>query len=98
MFRMYGYGDVGGDCTMRYGIELDKEYTVKEFIDTILKEKSNEWGGIEIMTGNNSFSEVSYRYNYGKLSGCIDEKYSGKKIVGAAASGGWSKMDYIIRV
>lgn len=33
MFKMLQSTPVGGDCTCGYNVELDKEYTVAEFID-----------------------------------------------------------------
>lgn len=42
MFRLIKNGDVRGDCTCAYRVELDKEYTVREFIETVLTEKSGE--------------------------------------------------------
>ena len=98
MFRMNCCGS-NGDCTSNYNISLDKEYTVKEFIDTVLIEKKNEWGFFKILTDNNLIDGVaSYEYKYGKLVGNINEKYLNNKIIGANCSGGWSAMDYFIRI
>lgn len=48
MFKFIQSTPVSRDCTCGYDIQLDKKYTVKEFIKTVLQEKSNEWGHIGI--------------------------------------------------
>ena len=35
-------------CSLYYTIEFDKEYTLKEFIDILLKDKNNLFGNIEL--------------------------------------------------
>ena len=36
MFKMYMAGKERGDCTAPYNVELDKAYTVNEFVHTVL--------------------------------------------------------------
>lgn len=82
----------GGDCTAGYRVDLDKVYTVSEFIEEVLKRFSNEWGYFRIM---NIFTRIEYRS--GKL---IENRLEGNvlsaKIVSVTASGGWGNMDYKI--
>lgn len=65
------------DYTASYLLILDKDYTVKEFIDTILNKKDRWHGTFYIFIGYeniNEFGEPKYKYKceyeyYGKLTG-----------------------------
>lgn len=82
----------GGDCTAGYRVDLDKEYTVSEFIEEVLERFSNEWGYFYI---KNIFTRIEYRY--GKLiDNIIEGNILSAKIVSVTASGGYSRMDYNI--
>lgn len=104
MFRMKATMPQRGDCTCRYKIILDKEYTVKEFIETVLKEKSGEWGYFGIYNDKGDFSakvfgEPCCEYRYGKLSTSpLPDEYLDKKIIKVTGDGGWSRMDYLFWV
>lgn len=37
MFKLIQNTPVGGDCTCGYDVKLDREYTIEEFINTVLK-------------------------------------------------------------
>ena len=39
MFRLFQCMPTRGDCTAEYEVDLDKEYTLQEFIDAILTNK-----------------------------------------------------------
>ena len=43
MFSLTITSTVGGDCTVGYHVNLDKEHTLQEFIDVVLTNK-NERG------------------------------------------------------
>ncbi len=97
MFRFIETRPVGGDCICGYRLELDKEYTVASFIETVLKERSNEWGYIGIDKKGAWLGEPNCEYRRGKLmTKQLDEEYLNKKILEVRADGGWSRMDYII--
>ena len=49
MFRLIQTSDTRGDCTASYDVQLDKEYTVKEFLETVLTQKVDEWGAFYLM-------------------------------------------------
>ena len=84
----------GGDCTAGYRVDLDKEYTVSEFIEEVLQRFSNEWGYFCI---KNLFTRIEYRS--GKLiENMIEGNVLSAKIVSVTANGGWSSMDYNIIV
>ena len=48
MFTLIQCTPTRGDCTAGYEVDLDKEYTLQEFIDAILTNKKDEWGEIKI--------------------------------------------------
>lgn len=41
MFSLTRTTPVGGDCTAGYHVNLDKEYTLQEFIDAVLTTRAN---------------------------------------------------------
>ena len=91
MFRLTQCTPVGGDATCGYYVELEKEYTVKEFIETVLNERKNEWGFFNIK------GSLSCEYRYGELvSDTGLQEIGHRKINKVSASGGWSRMDYQI--
>lgn len=78
-----------GDETSLYELVLTKPITVDEFLDYILKELSNEWGYVDV--GHN---RVEYRY--GKIiSGHLPLQDT---VIGGTADGGWTRMDYNLKV
>lgn len=87
---------VGGDCTCGYDVEMDKEYTVGEFINDILADKKKEWGSFYIYTGPSVFKYVGFGYHYGELRVPICNEILEKKIEKVSARGGFSNMNYEI--
>ena len=71
MFRLIQSTPVSGDCTCGYNVKLDREYTVKDFIDTVLSERAGEWGYISIYDQSDfvgrHFGNPIAEYRYGKL-------------------------------
>lgn len=85
-----------GDETSRYDLEFIKPYTVQELIDEVLKDV-REWGYIGIYTEGTTFGEPVCEYSHGKLiTPNLPDEYLNKKIVKCKASGGWTRMDYLI--
>lgn len=95
MFKLLQCGSESRDCTAPYKVTLDKSYTVRTFIDAIINERKNEWGYIIVNYGNKRFSSG---YRYGKLENEMDESVLDKPVISANASGGWTRMDYVIEV
>lgn len=99
MFRLIQSTPESGDCTCGYKVLLDKEYTVKEFVDTVLSERNKEWGYIGIYNPSDFFENTRIEYKHGEIK---SEKFGNdilsKKIMSASASGGWSRMDYVLHV
>ena len=81
----------GSDETAPYDVILDKECTVREFIDAVLKR--NEWGRIKIKNG----SCIEYRRNE-VISNDMTENDMACVINKVRASGGWSNMDYYLEI
>lgn len=103
MFRLIQSTPVSGDCTCGYNVKLDREYTVKDFIDTVLSERNGEWGYIGIYDQSDfsgmHFGNPNAEYRYGKLvSDNFPEDILNKEIKSVSASGGWSRMDYVLKV
>lgn len=88
--------NTGGDCTAPYNVEISRECTVKELVETILTQK--EWGYIDIgeNTLSSSFTRVGYKGS--TLIGNISRYLSGKRVGNVTASGGWGNMDYRIKL
>lgn len=81
------------DCTDSYYVDLDRPYTVGEFIDTIFKKRPNEWGNIKIRC----VSTCSYKQ--GKVtSNEFTQGILSASIKNVEAHGGWSRMDYTISI
>lgn len=99
MFRLIQSTPESGDCTCGYEVLLDKEYTVQEFVDAVLSEMNKEWGYIRIYNPFNFFESPCIRYRHGEI---ISDKFGNdilnKKIMSVSASGGWSRMDYILHI
>lgn len=98
MFKFIQSTPESRDCTCGYKIELDKEYTVRTFVDTVLKERNKEWGYIGIYNQESFFGGHNCEYRYGKIiTDPLDDSVLDKTIVEVTASGGWSRMDYVIK-
>lgn len=99
MFKLYQSTPLAGDCTCGYRIELDKEYTVGEFIDIVLSEKDREFGYIGIYNSSSIFGSPSCQYSRGELTtDNLTEDILNTTIKSVSASGGWGRMDYLIHI
>lgn len=90
-------GAVGGDCTAPYKVEIDSDMTLKDFVQCVLAQYPKEWGYIGIKSGNSIFGEPKIEYSKGIIkTENFDAEIKRKKVVSAYASGGWSRMDYLL--
>lgn len=99
MFTLTQCTPTFGDCTARYRVDLDKEYTLQGFVDAILTNKKDEWGKISIVKSNVPWYFYPYiGYQRGSITGesNIPEKVFTYKVKSVIANGGWSVMDYIV--
>lgn len=91
-----------GDGTTAYKIILEKQCTVKEFITTILSSYSDEYGYIGIENKTEPFlGKPKIEYSKGKLIGTIAELELmplDSKIINVRARGGWTSMDYVLKI
>ena len=82
-----------GDCAYDYSIELDKLYTVEEFVNSVLTK--DEFGYIGIDNGIWYSPGAPYcEYKYGVLLSNLPEDILNKKVSSAKSIGGWGRMDY----
>jgi len=84
-----------GDETAGYSVELTKDYTVKEFVDEVVSDKK-EWGYIGIESKGSFFGDPNCEYKWGKLLTELPSEILPNKIKSVKASGGWSRMDYLL--
>ena len=99
MFTLIQCTPTRGDCTAGYEVDLDKAYTLQEFIDAILTNKKDEWGEIKIVKRNYPwyrYPSIGYRYGNITSKPNIPEKVFGYKVKTVTANGGWTAMDYIV--
>ena len=80
----------GSDETAPYDVK-DFPATVKEFIDEVLTR--NEWGNIKI---DGLRDKIEYKGS--KLLNEIPHEWLERTIVEVKAAGGWSCMDYLVKV
>ena len=99
MIVLYQLRPEGSDCTAPYRVELTCRYSVGAFINEVLKDK-REWGyiGIDRGRGSSIYGHPECQYRYGELLYTLPDEFLGLKILKARASGGWSRMDYLLTV
>lgn len=88
------------DCTTLYDVELSRPYTIKEFVDEVLSARPDEWGCFHILrNGDTLFSTTAKcEYRYGKMLNQIPDTFLSRQILKVKAIGGYSAMDYYIRI
>lgn len=97
MFKLSQNGPTRGDCTANYFVDLDKEYTVSEFIKTVLT-RTDEWGRISIYQRPPALY-IYYpvcEYKHGELLSKLPDEYINKTIKLVEGDGGWTRMDYLL--
>lgn len=92
-------GNVRGDCTAPYDVELSRECTLRELVDVILTR--NEWGYIGKDDPRDVFGYPRFEYSYdhikeGSERGHFTEEDYNRIVKTVKADGGWSRMDYIV--
>lgn len=97
MLKLIQTHSEGSDCTAPYDVEMDRPYTVGEFIGEILSRFPNEWGNFNIGNENLSLS-IGYAKGCTQNENPIPAYILEMKVSEARASGGYSSMDYIVKV
>lgn len=97
VFTMTQSGPEGGDCTAPYKIHLADGATVGEVVVQILENRS-DWGIIQVhaLDGNQKPRRADYKH--GSIDNAEIAKVMPLPVKKASASGGWSRMDYILWV
>lgn len=88
-----------GDCTASFDVELNRKCTFRELIDLILTR--NEWGYIGKEDPRTPFGYPQFEYSrdhikYGTEKGHFTGEDYYRIVKTVKASGGWSRMDYLI--
>lgn len=93
---------VGGDCTCNYRIKFNIECTVREFLHEIFAYRTNEWGTIDvnpnICVNGVPTDTISTYYENCTIQTSFSEDVLNSIITEAVASGGYTRMDYILYV
>ena len=92
MFELLKSASDGSDCICNYDVQLDEEYTTKEFIDEMISTNVGNWGYITINNNKKCIEQLKY---------CADGTYYNPlnpdcKIKKVYASGYRTRMDYYI--
>ena len=99
MIKLTQTSETFGDCTALYSVEMTKPYTVREFIKQVLKRKAWGYIGIENRFGESIFGDPNCEYKGSKIiTEELPEEILNQPFVKVRASGGWSRMDYIIEI
>ena len=80
----------GGDCTAPYDVTGYQSKTAAEFVNEVLESQPGEWGYIDLESGER------IEYKHGKLLNEVPSDWKDINIGHVKASGGWSRMDYVI--
>ena len=91
-------GRSGSDCTAPYYVEISGRCNVGEFVKYILTQFPNEWGYIGIDDGS-ILGSPKVEYAKGVLiTENVLKDLENCTVINATASGGWSRMDYYLRI
>lgn len=97
MIKIKRVTEVYGDETAGYSVELTKNYTVSDFVDDVLL-IDGEWGHIGIHDKYSVFGSPECEYSHGKLKTKLPNDIMDKEVLSASAHGGWSRMDYQLKI
>lgn len=84
-----------GDCTSVYDVEFPQDITVAEFIQLVVDENPHEWGSFSLgwkqpTVACYSHGSITYTEAY--------DTYKLAKIASVSSNGGWSLMDYSLKL
>lgn len=101
MIKWEQIGSNDSDCTEVFQLTLGKEYTVAEFIEIILDQEC--WGDIYVTTGVMSWNKIHEcllcKYEQGEIiTNQLSDDILSKRIKNVQAWGGYSAMDYLIKI
>lgn len=85
-----------GDVATPYKVIPDREYSLKEFIETIVSENPEERGSFRIMRNQTYVGMI--RYDHGKINDGIPNDLSDAHVECIEAKGGWGRTDYTLKL
>lgn len=98
-FNMIQIGNGFGDGTAPYEVAVTENGTVEDFIDAVIGNCSDEWGYIGIKADGHIFGKPNMEYRYGKtINREALKAFESLPFKNITASGGWSRMDYLIEL
>ena len=84
-----------GSCEWEYLIKFSKPMRLRDFIEELLKERSDEWGYFGIRDNHNTaLGNPQWEYRYGSLITPPKDELSNRTIKSVTGSGAWSRSDY----
>ena len=89
-----------GDETCNYEVEMPSK-TVGDFVDTVLKERKNEWGEVCIRSNKGyEYDACLCSYKKGSIERAATnyDEYAKLHVKDVKANGGWGKMSYDVFV
>lgn len=96
MFKRKQSGPTCGDCTASYDVFLHQDYTLQKFMDDVVSQYPDEWGNFCI-TDKDGLS-IDIEYSHGIINKGYPDCLIKCPVISVNASGGWSKMDYNIKI
>ena len=90
-------GNTAGDGITPYKVTDYEATTVGEFINEVLENYPNDWGDFNVGDGR-FLLNPHCEYRDGILLDEFQKTTLKKKIESVKAAGGWSRMDYAIKV
>lgn len=85
-----------GDVATPYKVVTDREYSLKEFIETIVSENPEERGSFRIMRGQSYVGMI--RYEHAKINDDIPNCLINAHVECIGAKGGWGRTDYTLKL
>ena len=94
-FEFVKTGGPYGDESCTYDIKLLRNITLKEFVNIVVSD-TKEWGYICL---GSFLSKKRIEYRWGEiLSNTLPSESLNKEIESVTSNGGWSRMDYYIKL
>lgn len=102
---MLGFEIIGKmrvDCTETRDfttyITMNHPYTVKEFVNDVLRQFPNTWGHIQLYKRGEIWGKniVQCEYEHGHLKTSLPEKYMNREVYKAEAWNDFSRMDIVL--
>ena len=91
------------DATASYEVEIKENTIVKDLVEMIARESTDEFGVIEVFNGSapsfgiGKLTEAEFAYRDGKLTyGCCRPNARERKVTRVIANGGWGRLDYYV--